>query len=108
MSFLKFLGTAGARFVVMKQLRASGGVWLSLGDKNIALDPGPGALVKCHSSRPKLDPEKLDAVILTHNHIDHSNDVNIMLEAMSQGGHAKRGTLFAPREAQSGSLRHQH
>jgi phosphoribosyl 1,2-cyclic phosphodiesterase len=99
MSFVKFLGTAGARFVVMKQLRSSAGVWLSLCGKNIILDPGPGTLVRCHSSKPKLDPERLDAVILTHNHIDHSNDVNIMLEAMSQGGHSRRGTLFAPRQA---------
>ena len=44
MSFIKFLGTAGARFVVMKQLRASGGVWLSLGKTNLYIDPGPGAL----------------------------------------------------------------
>jgi len=99
MSFIKFLGTAGARFVVAKQLRASGGVWLSLEGTNIMLDPGPGSLVKCLASRPKLDPEKLDAVILTHNHIDHSNDVNIILEALSQGGRVKRGTLFAPEQA---------
>ena len=99
MSFIKFLGTAGARFVVGKQLRASGGVWLSLGEQNIMLDPGPGALVKCQSSRPKLNPEKLDAVIITHNHIDHSNDVNIILEAMTEGGRRKRGTLFATRES---------
>ncbi|MCJ7498036.1 MAG: MBL fold metallo-hydrolase, partial [candidate division Zixibacteria bacterium] len=96
---IKFLGTAGARIVVAKQLRASGGIWLSLENKNFLVDPGPGTLVKCHSSKPKLDPSKLDAIILTHRHIDHSNDVNIMIEAMTEGGFKRRGMLFCPADA---------
>ena len=101
MDYLKFLGTAGARVVVSKQLRASGGAWLCLDDANIFLDPGPGALVKCTSSRPRLDPTKLDAIILSHKHLDHSSDVNVMIEAMTEGGFKKRGTLFAPQDALS-------
>ena len=99
MSFIKFLGTAGARFVVSKQLRASGGVWLSVGKTNLYIDPGPGALVRCLSSKPKLEPSTLDGILLTHKHLDHSGDVNVMIEAMTEGGFKKRGTLFAPRDA---------
>ena len=99
MNFIKFLGTAGARFVVTKQLRASGGIWISLKGTNLYLDPGPGALVKCLSSKPKLEPSQLDGIILTHKHIDHSNDVNIMIEAMTEGGFKKKGVLFAPQDA---------
>lgn len=99
MSFIKFLGTAGARFVVMKQLRASGGVWLSVGKTHLYIDPGPGALVRCLSSKPRLDPFTLDGILLTHKHLDHSNDVNVMIEAMTEGGFKKRGILFAPRDA---------
>jgi len=99
MSFIKFLGTAGARFVVMKQLRASGGVWLSAGKTNLYIDPGPGALVRCLSSKPKLDPSTLDGILLTHKHLDHSGDVNVMIEAMTEGGFKRRGILFAPRDA---------
>lgn len=102
MNTMKFLGTAGARFVVMKQLRASGGIWLTLSDKNILIDPGPGTLVKCTTSKPKLDPSKLDAIILTHKHLDHSADINIMIEAMTDGGFKKRGCLFAPEDALTG------
>src|SRR4030043_2027663 len=98
-SFIKFLGTACARFVVMKQLRASGGVWLSDDKTNLYIDPGPGALVRCLSSKPKLDPSKLDAILLTHRHLDHSGDVNVMIEAMTEGGFKKRGVLFAPEDA---------
>ncbi|HID96094.1 MAG TPA: MBL fold metallo-hydrolase [Candidatus Latescibacteria bacterium] len=98
---IKFLGTAGARFVVARQLRASGGLWLSLSDTNLLIDPGPGTLVKCATSRPKLDPAKLDAIILTHRHLDHSSDINIMIEAMTEGGFKRRGYLFAPEDALS-------
>jgi len=99
MNTIKFLGTAGARFVVSKQLRASGGIWITLKDTQVLVDPGPGSLVRCLASRPKLNPMELDGIILTHRHIDHSNDINIMIEAMTNGGFAKRGTVFAPRDA---------
>lgn len=97
--WIKFLGTAGARFVMIKQLRASGGLWIRAGEANVLIDPGPGSIVKCASSKPKLDPMKLDAVILTHRHLDHSNDANVMLEAMTEGGYKKRGVLFLPKDA---------
>ncbi|HLA38081.1 MAG TPA: MBL fold metallo-hydrolase [Candidatus Brocadiales bacterium] len=98
-SFIKFLGTAGARFVVSTQLRASGGIWFSLDGVNILGDPGPGCLVRCTTSRPKMNPAGLDAIILTHRHLDHCGDVNIMIEAMTEGGTKKRGALFAPQQA---------
>ncbi len=99
MNKLKFLGTAGARFVVTKQLRKSGGIWLSLDDTNILIDPGPGSLNRCLSSKPKLNPLDLDGIILTHRHLDHSNDINIMIEAMTNGGFKKKGIVFAPEDA---------
>ncbi len=99
MAFIKFLGTAGARFVMIEQLRASGGVWISSGSDNLVLDPGPGSLVRALESQPKLDPTKLTGVILSHKHLDHSADVNVMIEAMTAGGHTKRGAVFAPQDA---------
>lgn len=94
---ITFLGTAGARFVVAHQFLASGGAWLSLGNTQILLDPGPGCLV--HSAKKKLDATKLDAIILSHKHLDHSGDINIMIEAMTEGGTQKRGLVFAPADA---------
>lgn len=99
MNSIKFLGTAGARFVVIKQLRKSGGIWLNLDDTNVLIDPGPGSLISCLNSKPKLNPIDLDGIILTHRHIDHSNDVNIMIEAMTNGGFKKKGVVFAPSDA---------
>ncbi len=97
--FIKFLGTAGARFVMIKQLRASGGLWISCKGANILIDPGPGSIVRCAASKPKLDPSKLDAIILTHRHLDHTNDINVMIEAMTEGGFKKRGLVFCPPDA---------
>jgi len=101
-NWIKFLGTAGARFVMIKQLRASGGIWISYNGNNVLIDPGPGSLVRCASSKPKLDPGKLDAIILTHRHLDHSNDINVMIEAMTGGGFKKRGEVFLPADCLDG------
>ncbi len=94
-----FLGTAGARFVVARQLRASGGIWLSLGEKEILIDPGPGSLLRCLHAKPRIHPPALDGIILTHRHLDHSNDINVMIEAMTNGGRNRKGFVLAPRDA---------
>src|SRR3990167_5651396 len=101
-NFIKFLGTAGARFVTISQTRASGGVWISYEGTNVLIDPGPGSLVRCLESVPLLDPGILDAIILSHKHIDHSNDINIMIEAMTQGGSRKQGVVFLPGDMLNG------
>jgi len=99
MNKLKFLGTAGGRFVVSKQFRKSGGLWLTLDRTNVLIDPGPGSLVRILSSKPKLNPRDLDGILLSHRHIDHTNDANIIIEAMTNGGWDKKGVLFAPNQA---------
>lgn len=99
---IKFLGTAGARYVVLKQLRSSAGTFLSINGHGIVLDPGPGTLVRCAASRPKIEGKDINAVILSHTHIDHSTDINVMIELMTEGGFTKRGALFVPEEALSG------
>jgi len=97
MNRIIFLGTGGARVLVFKQLLASGGLWIEQADTRISLDPGPGALVQ--ATKRKLDPTKLDAILLSHRHLDHSADVNTMVEAMTAGGFNRRGVILAPRDA---------
>lgn len=83
--------------MVISQLLATGGIWLNLSGTEILLDPGPGCIVQ--TAKRKLRPEKLSAIIVSHRHLDHSADVNIMVEAMTGGELKKRGWLFAPSDA---------
>ena len=97
---ITFLGTGGARIVVANQILASGGLWLNLDGTEILVDPGPGCIVQ--STKRKLRADKLSAIILSHRHLDHSGDVNIMAEAMTQGGFKHRGWLFTPADTLEG------
>jgi phosphoribosyl 1,2-cyclic phosphodiesterase len=100
--FIKFFGTGGARFVAASQVRATGGLWLNYKATNLFIDPGPGAVVRIHGAKDHFDPGRLDGIILTHKHLDHANDVNIMIEAMTEGGFKKKGVLFCPEDAVTG------
>ena len=94
---LIFLGTGGGRFTVFNQIRKSGVIWFKLNGKLFAIDPGPGALIE--ALKHKLHPNKLSAIFLSHRHLDHSADINTIIESMTEGGHQKRGVVFAPHEA---------
>ncbi|HLC91158.1 MAG TPA: MBL fold metallo-hydrolase [Candidatus Nanoarchaeia archaeon] len=93
MSKIIFLGTAGSSAVVSKQLRASGGIILQVEDLQFHLDPGPGALVKAKEFGVNL--HQTIAVLVSHNHINHCNDLNAVIDAMTHSGIEQRGLLLA-------------
>jgi len=102
-NFIQFLGTSGGRHVMASQLRSSAGTFIHIKGKNIIFDPGPGTLVKCVSANPPVDLSKIDAIILSHNHIDHSNDLNVIIDVITEGGwRKKKPDLFAPAECIDG------
>ncbi|MBI4286709.1 MAG: MBL fold metallo-hydrolase [Chloroflexi bacterium] len=83
--------------MVIRQFLASGGMWLNLEGTEILVDPGPGCIVQVN--KLKLRPEKLSAIVLSHRHLDHSGDINVMAEAMTEGGFSPHGRLFLPSDA---------
>lgn len=97
MSEILFLGTAGARYVVAKQLRASAGTIIKIDNSYLLLDPGPGTLVLL--AKRKIPIEKIETIVVSHQHLDHSADLNIMVDAITEGGFKKRGTLFLTESA---------
>lgn len=101
-NFIRFLGTGGARFTMLKQLRKTGGLWFSYGGLNGLIDPGPGSLYHISAAVPRLDPHDLRAILLTHRHLDHSTDLNVTAEAMTGGGFEKQGFLLLPEDSASG------
>lgn len=98
-NFIKYLGTSGGRFSMIKQARSTGGIWFSFGGLSGVIDPGPGSLVHICAAEPHLDSESIEFVMLTHKHIDHTTDANVLIECMTHGGYEDRGLLVAPNDA---------
>jgi len=96
-----FLGTGGGRFATITQKRRTAGIRLMSEDLNLHLDPGPGALV--HSINEGLDPQRLDAVFVSHCHPDHYTDAEVLIEAMTHGMTRKHGALVAAKSVLEGS-----
>jgi len=96
-----FLGTGGGRFATITQKRRTAGIRIVSDSLNLHLDPGPGALV--HSIDEGLDPQKLNAVFVSHSHPDHYTDAEVLIEAMTRGMTKKRGMLVASKSVLSGS-----
>ncbi len=94
---IMFLGTGGGRYVVFTQTRQSGGIWINTPNALCVIDPGPGALV--HAVKHKIDPRRISCIFLSHRHLDHSADINTLIEAMTHGGKRKRGYVIAPIDA---------
>jgi len=96
-----FLGTGGDSYVVGKQVRASGGIILQVDDDQFHIDPGPGALVMAKETGVNLRANT--AIFVTHNHINHCNDINAVIDAMTYGGFDKKGVLVANNTVINGS-----
>jgi len=96
-----FLGTGGGRFATITQKRRTAGIRIIGEDLNLHLDPGPGALV--YSISEGFNPQKLNAVFVSHCHPDHYTDAEVLIEAMTRGMTRKRGVLAAAKSVLSGS-----
>jgi phosphoribosyl 1,2-cyclic phosphodiesterase len=96
-----FLGTGGGRFVTITQKRRTAGIRIIGKGLNLHLDPGPGALV--HSINEGLNPQKLNAVFVSHCHPDHYTDAEVLIEAMTRGMTRKNGVLAGAKSALNGS-----
>jgi len=96
-----FLGTGGGRFTTITQKRRTAGIRILGENLNLHLDPGPGALV--YSVSEGLDPQKLNAVFVSHSHPDHYTDAEVLIEAMTRGMTKKRGVLAAAKSVLKGN-----
>lgn len=99
MSRIFFLGSGGGRWNTIAQHRATGGFRIELEREQIHVDPGPGAIAKCKEFG--INARKTSAVACTHCHLDHYNDLEVMVEAMSMG-EKKKGVLLGSRSVLEG------
>lgn len=94
-----FLGTGGGRINLVKQFRSTAG-FVILGSKKIYVDPGPGVVHQARRFRFNL--EKVDIVFISHAHIDHANDAELLVEALTHATLRKRGIAIVDKIALNG------
>lgn len=77
---LLILGTGGA---VPTIDRSPSAAWLTIDGRSLLVDPGPGALVRLvRSPHGPATIDGIDAVLLTHLHLDHCADLAPLLFAL--------------------------
>ncbi len=99
MDRVRFLGTGGGRWCSIYQTRSTAGFRLELGSTKIHVDPGPGTISRYKEL--KLNPRQNNCLIVSHCHLDHYSDAEVLIEAM---GMAKvGGTLLANKNVLEGT-----
>ena len=96
-----FLGTGGGRFVMINQIRATAGFMVESKNLRMFVDPGPGALIMAKKYGIKLN--KLNSIFVSHAHLDHCNDLEVIIEAMTYGATEKKGFLISNENVIKGS-----
>jgi len=99
-NIILFLGTGGDSIVVGKQIKASGGIILELEGNQFLLDPGPGCLVRARQAGISI--RNTIGVFVSHAHTNHSNDLNVVLEALSVSGLDRIGVVVCNKKVVDG------
>ncbi len=87
------LGSGGGRNVFSSQIRGTGGFVIITDKFSIHVDPGEGALVRARMYRVNI--REVRYILVSHVHLDHANDVNAVIDAITIGGIKQRGVLLA-------------
>lgn len=93
MAKIIFLGTAGSTSVSSKGLRSSAGIIIQHSGIQMHLDPGSGVATMAKNLGVNL--HNTNVVLVSHNHINHCNDLNYVIDAMTHCGIEKRGLVLA-------------
>jgi ribonuclease BN (tRNA processing enzyme) len=86
-------------------MRSAGGIILQVGDNQFHIDPGPGALLMAKETGINLRANT--AIFVTHNHLNHANDLNAVIDAMTYNGFDKKGVLVGNNTVINGSMHYE-
>lgn len=92
---ITFLGTGGNPEAVIAQSPRTAGFLVEFGDLYMYVDPGPGALQGVLEA--KVDLGALDAVYISHGHVDHYAGAESIIEGMCWAMSTRRGMLMGPK-----------
>jgi len=89
---LTFLGTAGS---VPTSRRNSQSMWIQYKGENILVDCGEGT--QRQMRKAKLNPCKLNGILITHWHSDHVLGLPGLLQTMNLSGYNKKLYIYGPK-----------
>ncbi|MFZ3172743.1 MAG: MBL fold metallo-hydrolase [Carboxydocellales bacterium] len=92
---ITFLGTGGNPESVIAQRPRTAGFLVEFGNLFMYVDPGPGALQGVLEAR--VDLGNLDAVYISHGHVDHYAGAESIIEGMCWAMSTRRGLLMGPK-----------
>lgn len=96
-----FLGTGGDILTVGKQILNAGGIILNTEDMQFHIDPGPGALVA--AKQFEINLRENTAIFASHNHLNHCNDINAVIGAMTHSGMDIKGVVVTNKTVSDGT-----
>ncbi|MBS3150628.1 MBL fold metallo-hydrolase [Candidatus Woesearchaeota archaeon] len=88
---LIFLGDKGSD--ALPYSNGNGGFILRVNDFSFHFDPGPGTLTKAEGLGINL--ANTNCVLVSHNHLTHCNDLNLVVNLMTSNGMDSRGFLIS-------------
>lgn len=91
--WLQVLGSGGPEILQGGRASTSYIVWLD-GKARLLVDAGGGSALNFSKAKAKF--EDLDAIVLSHLHVDHSADLPAFIKASYFGGRAREIPLFGP------------
>ena len=105
-SSITFLGTGGGRFVMSDQSRATAGFLINVDGDQIHIDPGPGTVFRAAQQHVNLKHNTV--LLVSHDHLDNANDINLVIDVMTDSGSEKRGTLVTTKKVIDETLTKYH
>lgn len=100
-ALITFLGTGQGSFVIGRDILSSGGFIIQVDENQFHIDPGPNALKNI--AQNGINVRANIALLASHAHLNHSNDVNAVIDAMTYSGFDKKGVLIANKTVVNGN-----
>jgi len=98
---ITFLGTGQGSFVVGRNILSSGGIIIQVDENQFHIDPGPNALK--NTAQYGINTRANTALLVSHAHLNHFNDINAVIDAMTYSGFDKKGVLIANKTVVNGN-----
>lgn len=73
---------------------------MQVGEDQFHIDPGPGSLASAKDAGINL--RATTALLVTHNHLNHCNDINAVIDAMTYSGFDRKSVLVSNRTVITG------